>query len=171
MRVELSQVAGVSLELVSAQYDHRGSFIKLADERLTVDQVCVSRNDSAGTLRGLHYQIAPNDEHKLVWCSAGVIFDVVVDLRPEQPTYGAWASVVLSATDPHMLRIPPGVAHGFQTMVDKSDVTYLIRGPHSPESARRLRWDDRHLDIRWPQPDPTAMSAADMEAPPWPPRA
>lgn len=171
MNVEWSRIAGVSLGRAASHTDDRGTFVKLADDRLVVDQVCVSRNAAAGTLRGLHYQAAPHEERKLVWCSAGAVFDVVVDLRPDEPTYGSWASVLLTAEDPRMLRIPAGVAHGFQTIADDSEVTYLIQGAHAPGSARVLRWDDGHVNVAWPRPQPSVMSLADKEAPSWPPQS
>lgn len=116
----------------------------------TVAQCNVSFNEHAGTLRGLHFQAAPYEETKLVSCTQGAIYDVAVDIRPNSRTYLKWYAVELTAQNRRMMFIPRGFAHGFQTLVDKSEVMYLMSEFYHPESARGLRWDDPMLGITWP---------------------
>ena len=99
---------------------------------MSLNQASVSYNERRGTLRGLHYQVAPHEEHKLVRCTAGSIFDVIVDLRPESPQYRQWFGVELSAANHRALYVPPGMAHGFLTLADASEVYYMISTPYSP---------------------------------------
>ncbi len=127
-------------------------------------QASVSFNEVAGTLRGLHYQAEPHPEIKLVRCTAGSIYDVVVDVRPESATYLRWQGEVLSAANRRALYIPKGLAHGFITLEDKSEVLYEISDFHHPESARGLRWNDPAIGIVWPR-EPVRMSARDAAYP------
>jgi len=113
-----------------------------------------SFNKRRGTLRGMHYQEQPHAEVKLVRCSSGAIFDVIVDLRPGSPSYCKWFSVELSASNGKMLYIPEGLAHGFQTLADDTEVFYQISEPYRPESARGVRWNDPAFGIQWPLRDP-----------------
>lgn len=115
-------------------------------------QTNVSYNRSKGTLRGLHYQIAPHEESKLVRCTEGAIFDVVVDLRPDSPSYLKWFGTELSAEAHDMLLIPEGCAHGFQTLTDGAEVTYQVSAYYAPEAERGARYDDPEFAIRWPLP-------------------
>jgi dTDP-4-dehydrorhamnose 3,5-epimerase len=119
-----------------------------------VAQCNISFNEKAGTLRGVHYQTAPHEETKLVRCTRGVIYDVVVDIRRDSLTYLKWYAVELSAENRRMLFIPRGFAHGFQTLVDHSEVSYMMSEFYHPESARGLRWDDPALAIKWPLANP-----------------
>jgi dTDP-4-dehydrorhamnose 3,5-epimerase len=152
--------------------DHRGFFTRIwcrdefACQGITrpFDQSSMSHNATRGTIRGLHFQTAPHEEAKLVSCPAGAIFDVVVDLRPNSPTYASWVGVEISATNHKMLYVPEGCAHGFQTIADCSDVVYQISGPFHPESAGGLRWNDPDLAIDWPLGDPI-MSERDANLP------
>jgi dTDP-4-dehydrorhamnose 3,5-epimerase len=127
-------------------------------------QASQSYNRLAGTLRGLHFQAAPHGEAKLVRCGRGAIYDVIVDIRPDSPTYGRWLGRELSEQNGEALFIPDGFAHGFQTLDDGSEISYQISTYYRPEAARGIRWNDRTLDIRWPLPV-SAMSARDRE---WP---
>ena len=102
-----------------------------------VVQCSFSRNTCAGTLRGLHFQTAPHEEVKLVRCTAGAIFDVIVDLREGSPTHGEWVGVRLDAERGNALYIPKGFAHGFQTLVDGAEVLYMMSDPYVPEAAAR----------------------------------
>jgi dTDP-4-dehydrorhamnose 3,5-epimerase len=120
------------------------------DTRLA--QCAVSFNTRAGTLRGIHYQAAPHEEVKLVRCTAGSIFDVVVDLREGSPTFGMWAAAELSATNRRMFYVPAGCGHGYLTLEDGAEVFYQISTEYSPESARGVRWDDPAFAIDWPLP-------------------
>ena len=113
-------------------------------------QSSVSFNRLAGTLRGLHWQAAPAEEAKLVRCTRGAVYDVAVDLRPGSPTRGMWISAELTQENRLALYIPAGVAHGFQTLRDDSEVFYEISCGYRPELQRGARWDDPALAIRWP---------------------
>lgn len=105
-----------------------------------------------GTLRGMHYQAPPAAEAKLVRCTSGAIFDVVLDLRVESPSFRRWRAEVLTAENRRMLYIPEGCAHGLLTLADDTEVSYLISHPYAPEHARGVRWDDPAFGIAWPEP-------------------
>jgi dTDP-4-dehydrorhamnose 3,5-epimerase len=173
MRVEWSTIAGVRLTSPSDFVDDRGSFKKLYDggpdpaEHLTVNQVAITHNVRRGTIRGMHYQAPPYEELKALWCCTGEVWDVLVDVRSDQPTYGHWAAVLLSAGTAQLLTIPRGVAHGYQTLVDGSAITYLIEGTHIPHAARTLAWDDPVVGIDWPLP-PSMISEGDRAGASWP---
>jgi dTDP-4-dehydrorhamnose 3,5-epimerase len=132
-----------------------------------VDQCSTSFNARAGTLRGLHYQEAPHGEAKLVRCTRGAIYDVALDLRPDSPSYLRWAGVELSADNGRALFIPEGCAHGFQSLLDTTEVLYQISTPYVPGAARGVRWDDPAFGIKWPPAPPggRTMSARDAEYP------
>ena len=117
-----------------------------------IAQCSVSWNHRRGTLRGLHLQTAPHEEVKLVRVTRGAVWDVIVDLRPESPTYARHFSIVLSAESRNELYIPKGMAHGFQTLEDGTEVFYQISEFYAPESARGYRWDDPSFAIPWPEP-------------------
>lgn len=129
------------------------------------DQCSISSNRICGTLRGLHYQAAPYAEIKLVRCLRGAIYDVVVDLRHESPTYLHWCAVELTERNQTMLYIPEGCAHGFQTLEDNTDVFYQIHTTYHPESARGVRWDDPALAILWPDTSMRIISERDQSYP------
>lgn len=113
-------------------------------------QRSISLNARAGTLRGMHFQAPPHLEAKLVRCTRGAVFDVMVDLREGSATYGQWYGEELSAENRVMLYIPKGFAHGFQTLVDNTEVDYEITPAYVPGADRGFRFDDPSLDIRWP---------------------
>ena len=115
-----------------------------------VVQCNISFNKKKGTLRGMHYQVAPHEEAKLVRCTRGAIYDVIVDLRPDSPTFKQWVAVELTADNHRMLYIPEGFAHGFQTLEDNTEVFYQMSESYHPESARGIRWDDPMFGIKWP---------------------
>ena len=115
-----------------------------------IAQCSIPFNQKAGTLRGLHYQAQPHGEVKLVRCIAGAVWDVIVDLRPDSPTFKQWFSVELSAGNRKALYIPKGMAHGFITLRDDSEILYQISQPYCPESARGVRWNDPAFGIEWP---------------------
>ena len=117
---------------------------------IRVAQCSVSFNVKKGTLRGMHYQVKPFEEAKLVRCTKGSLYDVVVDLRPESPTYAKHAGAVLTAGDMRMIYIPGGVAHGFITLEDATEVFYQISEFYSPEAQRGFRWNDPAFGIVWP---------------------
>jgi dTDP-4-dehydrorhamnose 3,5-epimerase len=114
-------------------------------------QCSVSFNNKKGTLRGMHLQVAPFEETKLVRCTKGEIFDVIIDLRPESQTFKKYFSVLLNEENRLMLYIPPGFAHGFQTMADNTEVFYQMSQLYSPEHARGVRWNDPVFGIQWPE--------------------
>jgi dTDP-4-dehydrorhamnose 3,5-epimerase len=138
--------------------DERGFFARTWCERecgergmnLHVAQCNVSFNKKVGTLRGLHYQAAPFEEAKLVRCTHGSIYDVIVDLRPASPTFKRHLAVVLSAGNRRALYVPEGCAHGFQTLEDDTEVFYQMSAPYSADHARGVRWDDPAFGIEWP---------------------
>lgn len=115
-------------------------------------QCNVSFNHAAGTVRGLHYQAEPHAEVKIVRCVSGAIFDVIVDLRPESPTFRRWYGLELTAENRLALYIPKGFAHGFQTLADQTEVFYQMANFYHPESAAGIRWNDPSLGIPWPRP-------------------
>jgi dTDP-4-dehydrorhamnose 3,5-epimerase len=123
-------------------------------------QCSVSYNARKGTLRGMHYQGAPHEEHKLVRCTAGAIYDVIVDIRASSPTYRRWFGAELTADNRRSLFIPPGFAHGFVTLSDHAEVYYMISVPHAPECSRGLRWNDPAFAIDWPL-RPAVIAARD----------
>jgi dTDP-4-dehydrorhamnose 3,5-epimerase len=143
--------------LVKEQFEAHGLDTRLA-------QCSISHNRRKGTLRGLHYQIPPHEQAKLVRCTRGALYDVLVDLRPASVTYRQWVAVELDAPGLRSLYVPPGLAHGFLTLQDETEVTYLISGPREPDAERGLRWDDPALSIDWPL-KPSAISERDRGFP------
>ena len=113
-------------------------------------QCNISFNARKGTLRGMHYQVTPRAEAKLVRCTAGAIYDVIVDLRPDSGTFRRWTGVELNADNRYMLYIPEGFAHGFLTLSDDAEVLYQMSEYYSTEHARSVRWNDPAFGIQWP---------------------
>ncbi|PYV49853.1 MAG: dTDP-4-dehydrorhamnose 3,5-epimerase [Acidobacteria bacterium] len=113
-------------------------------------QCNVSFNHKRGTLRGMHYQQSPHGQAKLVRCTNGAIYDVVIDLRKDSPTFKQWVSVELTADNRLMLYVPVDFAHGFQTLADKTEVFYQMSGVYKPEYGRGVRWNDSVFGITWP---------------------
>jgi dTDP-4-dehydrorhamnose 3,5-epimerase len=153
--------------------DERGFFARLWCRReveahgldANLVQCSMSFNRRAGTLRGLHYQIAPSEEVKLVRCTRGSIFDVIVDLRPDSPTSTKHFAVTLSAANRRMLYIPPGFAHGFQTLESDTEVFYQMSAYFDATAARGVRWDDPLFAIPWPPADHRVMNDRDRNYP------
>ncbi len=152
--------------------DQRGSSRKLlvGAEGLwkprSVPDVLSVHNRVAGTIRGFHLQEAPYSEAKALWVSAGSIFDVILDLRSDLPTFGQWQAFHMTAEDPFLLILPLGVAHGYQTLSDNTVVTYLIDGTYQPLAARAVLATSPSLGIPWPLKI-AAISEADKGAAPW----
>jgi dTDP-4-dehydrorhamnose 3,5-epimerase len=152
--------------------DERGFFARLyGEEELAaagidarVAQNAISFNDSVATIRGLHYQQAPHAETKVVRCTAGVLFDVVADLRPGSPTRHHWIGCELSASNRKALVIPPGCAHGYLTLTPATEVAYLISVPYVRDAQRGVRWDDPVLGISWPR-SPLVIGERDAALP------
>ena len=138
--------------------DERGFFALSWSERVFAErgleakllECNVSFNRKKGTLRGMHYQEAPHGQAKLVRCTMGAIYDVIVDLRPSSPTMRHWIGVELTASNRLMLYIPEGFAHGFQTLTDDTEILYQMSSVYVPESARGARWNDPAFSINWP---------------------
>lgn len=127
-------------------------------------QANVSYNTVKGTLRGMHYQAEPHGEVKLIRCTRGGLYDVIIDLRPESSTYGRWLGVELTADNRLMLYVPAGFAHGFQTLEDDTEAFYLVSEYYTPGAERGVRYDDPAFEIVWPLPV-TAISEKDQN---WP---
>lgn len=127
-------------------------------------QCSASYNRLKGTLRGLHFQIAPHAEAKIVRCTRGSVFDVAVDLRRSSPTYRKWWGVELSSQNRRMLYIPENCAHGFLSLEDDTEVHYQISAPYRPEAARGVRWNDPAIGIVWPA-EPVVMNERDRDYP------
>lgn len=114
----------------------------------------ISFNKRRAILRGLHYQVAPHEQAKLVRCTQGAIFDVAVDLRPDSTTRFQWVGVELSGANHRMFFIPAGFAHGYQTLTESSEIFYQMSAYYNPNSGRGVRWDDPAFGIEWPLPNP-----------------
>ena len=153
--------------------DERGFFARVwcarqfAERGLRADfvQSSISSNKRHGTLRGLHYQSPPHAETKLVRCIHGAAFDVIVDLRPDSPTFRQWHGCELTAENRHAVYIPEGLAHGFQTLTDDTEMLYEITSHHSPAHAAGIRWNDVQLSIRWPYSEKPVISERDANLP------
>ena len=173
MRIHETEIGGVFVVEPEPIRDERGFFARVfcVDEFAAAGlitefvQSSVSFNEQAGTLRGLHFQAEPHAETKLVRCTRGAIFDVVVDLRPDSPTYRRWLSRELTADNRLALYIPPGCAHGFQTLVAASEVLYHITPRYHAPSARGVRWNDPAFGIVWPPAERRILSERDSSYP------
>jgi dTDP-4-dehydrorhamnose 3,5-epimerase len=162
MKFAETRLAGVYVIDLERIADERGFFARtwcrkeLESHALETDvsQCSVSFNARRGTLRGMHFQADPYAETKIVRCTMGAIRDVVLDLRPGSSSFGQWVGVDLTADNRRMVYVPHGCAHGFQTLVDATEVFYQITPSYVPEAARGVRWNDPGFTIEWPLPDP-----------------
>ncbi len=153
-------LAGATIVDIERREDARGHFARTYCERefaanglpTRMVQTNMSLTRRAGTLRGMHYQVEPHGEGKLVRCVRGAIWDAIVDIRPESPTYCRWVGVELSEANGRMLLVPKGFAHGFVTLTDDAAVTYQVSEFYTPESERGARHDDPAFGIEWPVP-------------------
>lgn len=158
MHIRECDVLGARVIEPSPHEDSRGRFMRAWCQREftdhSIDFIPVQANMGLsvlkGTIRGLHYQIAPALEAKLVRCTRGEIFDVVVDVRPTSPTYGSWYGLYLSAENARMLYVPEGCAHGCQSVEDNTEIFYMASAFYSPKAVRGVRFDDPMLRITWP---------------------
>jgi dTDP-4-dehydrorhamnose 3,5-epimerase len=132
---------------------------------MQVVQANASFNARAGTLRGMHFQAEPHAERKVIRCTRGAIYDVIVDIRDGSPTRAHWFGVELTAENGRMLFAPEGVAHGFQTLADASEVAYLMSREYAPDHAHGVRWDDPAFGIEWPPADARVISERDRSYP------
>ena len=173
MKFTRTKLAGAFLIDLERHEDERGFFARawcsdeFADHGLVpcLAQCSLSRNVSSGTLRGMHFQTAPHEETKVVRCTAGAIFDVIIDLRADSQTYAEWVGVELRADEGNALYVPRGFAHGFQTLVDETDVLYMIADPYVPEASSGVRWDDPAFAVEWPDAERRTISTRDRA---WP---
>jgi dTDP-4-dehydrorhamnose 3,5-epimerase len=115
-----------------------------------IAQINTSYSKKRGTLRGMHYQVEPNKENKIIRCTKGAIYDVIIDLRPKSPTYKKWLGIELTAENYKMLYVPEDFAHGFQTLEDDTEVVYQVSQFYSPQSEQGVRYNDSAFGIRWP---------------------
>ena len=158
MKLAATSLPGVWILEPDVHHDERGTF----STHFSADwfrehglqhafvQSCISTNRLAGTLRGMHWQADPHGEAKLVRCVRGGIYDVVLDLRQGSPSRACWCAVELTAENNRVLYVPPGCAHGYQTLADDSWVSYEISAPYHAASARGVRWNDPAFGISWP---------------------
>lgn len=130
-------------------------------------QANLSYNGKRGTLRGLHYQVAPHEEAKLVRCIKGAIYDVIADLRPDSATYLQWIGIELTQENRRMLYVPEGFAHGFQTLEHDTEVFYQVTEFYAPGAERGVRWDDPVLSVQWPDVEDRIVSSKDQTWPPF----
>ena len=159
MKFHKAKIAGVFEVCLEPRTDDRGFFARAWCQKefeaqglnSTVVQCNISRNARKGTLRGMHYQAHPFSETKVVRCTRGAVYDVVLDLRPKSKTFKQWVSVVLTEESGNMVYIPDGCAHGFLTLKDGSDVFYQMSEFYNPEAARGVRWNDDAFGIVWPE--------------------
>lgn len=171
MRFTETPLAGAWVVELDRIEDERGHFARAFDREEwiargmdpAIVQVNLSFNRRAGTLRGMHLQAAPHDEPKLVRCTRGAVYDVVVDLRSGSPTLGRWHGVELAEAAGTALYVPPGFAHGFQTLVDDSEVLYLMGHEYVPEAAGGVSWDDPSFGIDWPEPPVGGRTISDRD--------
>jgi dTDP-4-dehydrorhamnose 3,5-epimerase len=158
---------------IAAIADERGFFARMwaPDEfngrglNPTLAQCNMAFNRAKGTIRGMHFQRPPYEETKIIRCTRGAIYDVIIDLRPDSPTFCRWSSVELTDDNRRMLYVPPGFAHGYQTLTDETETYYHVSAPYSRDHATGVRWNDPSFDIRWPLGDPAIISAQDRA---WP---
>lgn len=127
-------------------------------------QINNSLSSKAGTLRGLHFQLEPSAEVKLVRCVQGSMWDVIVDIRPQSPTFGQWYAHELTHDNRLMMYVPKGFAHGFQSMTDNCEIIYLVSEPYNSNLERNILWNDPNVNILWPS-IPTEISDRDRSAP------
>ncbi|MBN4094679.1 dTDP-4-dehydrorhamnose 3,5-epimerase family protein [Methylobacterium sp. OT2] len=174
MTFEELPLAGAYRIGLSPHSDERGFFARtVCEDTLSqhglvgrFQQSSVSFNLWRGTVRGMHYALAPHAETKLVRCTMGAIHDVIIDLRRSSPTYLQAVGVALSAENRAALYIPVGFAHGFQTLRDETEVLYMIDRAYVAEAARGLRWDDPAVNVVWPEPM-TVIAKRDLSFPAW----
>lgn len=169
-------IAGARLVQPEPRGDARGCFARVfcAEEfraeglECTFLQVNQALSHAAFTLRGLHYQAMPAGEAKLVRCTAGAAFDVMVDLRPASPSFARWFGAELTSANGSMLFVPRGCAHGYMTLVPETELLYFASHPYAPAQERIVRWDDPRFAVAWPRP-PAAISDKDRTAPDYDP--
>lgn len=172
MKIMSTPLDGVVIVETTKQGDHRGEFFRAYCQReldsivgeRQILQINVSQTNTVGAIRGMHYQLQPQAEMKLIRCIKGKVWDVAVDLRAESKTYLQWYAEELSADTAKMLVIPEGCAHGFQVLEEDSELLYLHTAFYSPEAEGAVRYNDPRLRIQWPL-DATDISERDRQHP------
>lgn len=172
-----AKIAGAWLIDLDCKSDDRGFFARAWCEREFAEhglikpfvQTNLSHNHRAGTLRGMHFQSEPYPEAKLMRCIAGSIYDAIVDLRPDSPTYLQWTGVELSASNRRMFYVPDGCAHGYQALTDGAEVIYQVTACYTPGFEGGIRWNDPAFAIDWPVREPI-VSAKDSSWPDFAPQ-
>jgi dTDP-4-dehydrorhamnose 3,5-epimerase len=170
MKVEPWDIAGMLVLTPRVFADERGFFLESFNQRRFAEAVgrevfFVQDNHSGSVrnvLRGLHYQ-EQTPQGKLVWVTAGTIFDVAVDLRPESPTFGRWSGLELSAADHRQVWLPEGLAHGFLVLSEKAEVYYKVTTYYDPAQERTLNWDDPTVGVAWPLPEGSSPILSDKD--------
>ena len=173
MQFTPTPIDGAYLVDLDRRGDARGFFARLwCQQELQAQRLeggFVQTNDALsedrGTLRGLHWQVAPHEEVKLVRCVKGAIFDVVVDMRPQSPSYLRWFGAELTDENRRMMYVPRGCAHGLVTLVDATEVIYSVTHPYTPAAERGVRWNDPRFGIEWPDVGALTISEKDRQ---WP---
>lgn len=173
MKVTETSLKGIKVIEPKLFGDHRGWFMEtynksvLKEAGIEIEFIQDNQSFSAtkGTLRGLHYQLNPKAQTKLVRCTRGSIFDVAVDIRKGSPTFGKWFGLELSAENKKQLLIPKGFAHGFMTLTDDVEVQYKVDELYAPECDRGVSWNDPTIGIKWPMDITPVLSAKDEKAP------
>lgn len=173
MKITKTHLDGVVIIEPEVFGDHRGWFMetysqtKFEEAGITLNFVQDNQSFSAtkGTLRGLHYQLNPKAQTKLVRCTKGSIFDVAVDIRQGSPSYGQWFGIELTAENKKQLLIPQGFAHGFMTLTDDVEVQYKVDELYAPECDRGIIWNDPSIGIEWPMEITPVLSEKDKNAP------
>ena len=172
MEIGKTKLSGAFVVRLKKIEDERGYFARgwcsrlFAEHGLSPQMVQLNTGFShrRGTVRGMHYQLAPHAEAKFVRCTRGAIFDVIIDLRPESPTFKQWLGVELTQDNGQMLYAPDGCAHGYQTLQDDSEMYYMTSAAYAPAAARGVRYNDPTFGIEWPMPV-SLISSADRT---WP---
>ncbi len=172
MRITETSLSGAFLIEIEPAEDDRGFFARTFCKREfeqhglneSVTQISVSLNKIKGTLRGMHYQVNPHRETKVVRCTRGAIYDVIIDLRPESRTFKQWIALQLTEHNRRMLYVPEGCAHGYETLEDNTEVLYQISTEFVEEAARGVRWDDPAFGVVWPT-SKKVISAKDQTFP------
>lgn len=173
MNFKETEIVGSYLIDIEKFSDDRGFFARgyceeeFANEGISFQMVQANIGFSKNkyTLRGLHYQVASHAEAKLVRCTQGALYDVIVDLRPDSPTYKRWIGVELTSKNRNMLYVPEGCAHGYQTMEDDTEVFYMVSAFYAPDHEQGIRWDDPAFTIQWKETDNITISEKDRQ---WP---
>ena len=158
MKFNEAKLKGAFIIEIEKLSDERGFFARAWCRKKFEDQGLISRlvqtnvsyNRKKGTLRGMHYQIAPYQECKLIRCTRGAIYDVIIDLRPDSATYNQWTGVKLTADNYSMFYVPEDFAHGFLTLTDNTEITYQVSQFYTPGSEKGIRFDDPAFNIQWP---------------------